>query len=234
MGRCPEQLRVPGADFTNSFYLLSSFPAGPESPDLDEFLAALTAQCASLEELRLAFRPQMDPRQLSMMLMLAQSNPQLLALIGTRASLARELERVERQSRLEQLSPAELHSKNRSHWAEWLLEYRARLEKDQEAAGDTVAWQAERARVMHANNPKYVLRNYIAQGAIQAAESGDFSEVRRVLKLLETPYRGEGEAAEACEVAEPEEASGEAGGAASRRHSYSCKPPLWAAELCVT
>lgn len=63
-------------------------------------------------------------RQLSMMLMLAQSNPQLLALIGTRASLARELERVERQSRLEQLSPAELHSKNRSHWAEWLLEYR--------------------------------------------------------------------------------------------------------------
>ncbi|XP_067554562.1 protein adenylyltransferase SelO, mitochondrial isoform X2 [Pseudorca crassidens] len=234
VARLLETMHLTGADFTNSFYLLSSFPAGPESPDLDEFLAALTAQCASLEELRLAFRPQMDPRQLSMMLMLAQSNPQLLALIGTRASLARELERVERQSRLEQLSPAELHSKNRSHWAEWLLEYRARLEKDQEAAGDTAAWQAERVRVMHANNPKYVLRNYIAQGAIQAAESGDFSEVRRVLKLLETPYRGEGEAAEACEVAEPEEASGEAGGAASRRHSYSCKPPLWAAELCVT
>lgn len=61
-GRCPEQLHVPGADFTNSFYLLSSFPAGPESRDLDEFLSALTAQCASLEELRLAFRPQMDPR----------------------------------------------------------------------------------------------------------------------------------------------------------------------------
>ena len=59
-----------------------------------------------------------------MMLMLAQSNPQLLALIGTRASLARELERVEQLSRLEQLSPAELHSRNRSHWAEWLLEYR--------------------------------------------------------------------------------------------------------------
>lgn len=63
-------------------------------------------------------------RQLSMMLMLAQSNPQLLALIGTRASLARELERVEQQSRLEQLSEAELHVRNRSTWAAWLGDYR--------------------------------------------------------------------------------------------------------------
>lgn len=220
-----ETMHLTGADFTNTFYLLSSFPAGPESPDLAEFLATLTAQCASLEELRLAFRPQMDPRQLSMMLMLAQSNPQLLALIGTRASLTRELERVEQQSRLEQLSQEELHSRNRSHWADWLRDYKARLEKDREGAEDAAAaaWQAEHVRVMHANNPKYVLRNYIAQNAIEAAENGDFSEVRRVLKLLETPYHREGEAAE---PAEPEAAEG--------RLSYSSKPPLWAAELCVT
>lgn len=168
-----------------------------------------------------------------MMLMLAQSNPQLLALIGTRASLARELERVEQQSRLEQLSEAELHGKNRSRWAAWLHNYRARLEKDREASSDAVTWQAERTRVMRANNPKYVLRNYIAQGAIEAAERGDFSEVRRVLKLLETPYGGEAEA-EAAEPAEASEAAEETGGAAGRRRSYSSKPPLWAAELCVT
>lgn len=57
-----EQLCVPGADFTNTFYLLSSCPVGPESPGLAEFLPLLLEQCASLEELRLAFRPQMDPR----------------------------------------------------------------------------------------------------------------------------------------------------------------------------
>jgi len=58
-----------------------------------------------------------------MMLMLAQSNPQLFALIGTRANVTKELERVEQQSRLEQLSAAELLSKNRGRWADWLQEY---------------------------------------------------------------------------------------------------------------
>lgn len=33
-----------------------------QAPGLAEFLTSLTSQCASLEELRLALRPQMDPR----------------------------------------------------------------------------------------------------------------------------------------------------------------------------
>uniref|UniRef100_H0VRZ7 Selenoprotein O n=1 Tax=Cavia porcellus TaxID=10141 RepID=H0VRZ7_CAVPO len=221
-----ETMHLTGADFTNTFCLLSSFPAEPEAPGLDEFLTALTSQCASLEERRLASRPQMDPRQLSMMLMLAQSNPQLFALIGTQANVTKELERVEQQSRLQHLTSEELQSRNSAHWAAWLQDYRARLDKDREDAGDTAAWQVKHTHVMHSSNPKYVLRNYIAQNAIEAAENGDFSEVRRVLKLLESPYQHE----EALEVAGPE---GAATGA-SRRPSYSSKPPLWAAELCVT
>lgn len=59
-----------------------------------------------------------------MMLMLAQSNPQLFALIGTQANVTKELERVEQQSRLEQLSPTELQSRNIDHWETWLQEYR--------------------------------------------------------------------------------------------------------------
>ena len=35
---------------------------------------------------------------------------------------------------------------------------------------------------------RFILRNYIAQRAIDAAEKGDFSEVRRVLRLLENPF----------------------------------------------
>lgn len=35
---------------------------------------------------------------------------------------------------------------------------------------------------------RFILRNYIAHNAIEAAEKGDYSEVRRVLKILENPY----------------------------------------------
>ncbi|XP_010359523.2 protein adenylyltransferase SelO, mitochondrial isoform X1 [Rhinopithecus roxellana] len=203
-----ETMHLTGADFTNTFFLLSSFPVELESPGLAEFLARLMEQCASLEELRLAFRPQMDPRQLSMMLMLAQSNPQLFALMGTRAGIARELERVEQQSRLEQLSMAELQSRNQGHWADWLQAYRARLDKDLEGAGDATAWQAERVRVMHANNPKYVLRNYIAQNAIEAAERGDFSEASTGLSLWSLGGGGGGLALDPSHPHDPPGAAG--------------------------
>jgi uncharacterized protein YdiU (UPF0061 family) len=46
----------------------------------------------------------------------------------------------------------------------------------------------ERKAAMNLVNPKYVLRNYLCQSAIDAAEQGDFEEVRRLLKLMEWPY----------------------------------------------
>jgi len=47
---------------------------------------------------------------------------------------------------------------------------------------------AERKARMNAVNPKYVLRNYMAQQAIDKATSGDYSEVKKLLELLRNPY----------------------------------------------
>ena len=55
--------------------------------------------------------------------------------------------------------------------------HRKRLAREVEGHSDVQALQEERVRVMDSTNPRVVLRNYIAQNAIEAAENGDFSEV---------------------------------------------------------
>ena len=63
----------------------------------------------------------------------------------------------------------------------WLNRYVDRLKID----GTPDAIRKQR---MNAVNPKYVLRNYLAQLAIDKAEQGDFSMVNELLELLRHPY----------------------------------------------
>ncbi|KAL6604820.1 hypothetical protein ACP70R_042764 [Stipagrostis hirtigluma subsp. patula] len=46
----------------------------------------------------------------------------------------------------------------------------------------------ERKAAMNSVNPKYILRNYLCQSAIDAAEQGDYEEVCRLLKVMQHPY----------------------------------------------
>lgn len=48
--------------------------------------------------------------------------------------------------------------------------------------------QEERRTRMHAVNPLYVLRNYLAQHAIEAAERGDYAPVRELHAVLSQPF----------------------------------------------
>jgi uncharacterized protein YdiU (UPF0061 family) len=48
--------------------------------------------------------------------------------------------------------------------------------------------QAEAGQSMLAHNPKYVLRNHLAEIAIRQAKLGDFSEVETLLTLLQSPF----------------------------------------------
>lgn len=64
----------------------------------------------------------------------------------------------------------------------WLRLYRARLADD--AAGDIDAQRASMRRC----NPKFVLRNYLAQQAIENAEAGDNSLVAELLQVMRRPY----------------------------------------------
>ena len=66
-------------------------------------------------------------------------------------------------------------------WQGWLVKYAKRIKEDGTS-------DADRKAVMNAANPKYVLRNYIAQNAIDKAADGDFTLVDEVLEVMRRPY----------------------------------------------
>ena len=65
--------------------------------------------------------------------------------------------------------------------AGWLRRYIARVRQDAVPASD-------RRERMNRINPKYVLRNYLAQQSIDALASGDASVMERLMTVLQSPY----------------------------------------------
>ncbi|WMR47116.1 protein adenylyltransferase SelO family protein, partial [Stenotrophomonas maltophilia] len=64
---------------------------------------------------------------------------------------------------------------------QWLQDYAARLQADPLSA-------SERAAKMAKANPLYVLRNWLAQEAIDRAEQGDLGGVHALQDVLRDPY----------------------------------------------
>ncbi len=70
---------------------------------------------------------------------------------------------------------------NRQDLIEWLDKYSARLEL--ESISDD-----ERSRNMKNNNPKYVLKNYIAQEVIEEVGNGGNEKLKAWLTVLDNPF----------------------------------------------
>jgi serine/tyrosine/threonine adenylyltransferase len=93
---------------------------------------------------------------------------------------------------------------SRDKFDAWAARYRARLAL--ESSDDSA-----RAARMHRANPKFVLRNHLAQTAIERAQQGDFAETQRLLKILERPFDEQPE-----------------------HEAYAAFPPDWASQLEVS
>lgn len=66
-------------------------------------------------------------------------------------------------------------------WHSWLAWYTGRLQAENSV-------DAERILAMNAVNPRFVLRNYMVQLAIEAAEKGDYSKIDSLYQFSKTPY----------------------------------------------
>ena len=70
---------------------------------------------------------------------------------------------------------------------------------------------AARAERMNRVNPKYVLRNYLAQQAIEQAQQKNYGEIDRLLSLLQDPFSDRPD-----------------------MESYAAPPPNWGKHLAVS
>jgi len=77
--------------------------------------------------------------------------------------------------------PEEVSGEILEIWTKWFYDYLERLKVETLSDED-------RSRKMNLINPKYVLRNYMAQLAIDAAEKEDYSLIDELYTLLQKPY----------------------------------------------
>lgn len=71
--------------------------------------------------------------------------------------------------------------KSTAQWSRWFMIYTHRLTKEADP-------QEQRAQKMNLINPKYVLRNYMNQLAIDDAQKGDYGLLTELHELLKAPY----------------------------------------------
>ena len=218
------------ADFTNTFRNLNLILI----PGVEGFEASKTAcldkllsQCSTVEELKKVSTPKMDPRQMQLIMQLMQQSPQFAdeRMVNKVKS---ELEKINSQQDLEKKSQGQKNEEDRSLLSAWLDKYAHRLSMET-AGSDPLTANSNRISVMNRSNPVVVLRNYVAQAAIEAAEKGDYSEVNKVLDLLKRPFDQSATATPASpgmEAATPHPTPSE--------NDYSERPPISALGICVT
>ncbi|XP_015246128.1 PREDICTED: UPF0061 protein YdiU isoform X2 [Cyprinodon variegatus] len=92
-------------------------------------------------------------------------------------------------------------------FSDWLIMYLQRLSRPQREN------ELHRQQRMKGVNPRYVLRNWMAESAIRKAEENDFSEVELLHHILSSPYVTQ---------------------VSAEKAGYAARPPLWANRLKVS
>ncbi|GAB9471902.1 Selenoprotein o [Globisporangium polare] len=175
-----------GADFTCTFRALSGVKPFDEKSQVD-VLDQLAGFSETLEQVKRRFSS-FTEAQYEMVKMLLKENPVQARMYGISEETFKQMT-AEREvvAKLSTSTDAERLETVRVAWAKWIEMYVERLKEETDFAPDSEK-DAHRHTLMQRTNPKFVLRNHVAQKAIDFATEGDSFEVENIFKLLTNPF----------------------------------------------
>ena len=146
----------------------------------------LVGNCGSVEERAIPAKPSVSDAHLQQYAAMAQENPLMLYMYGKSPDWL-QAQLLKRRRYGELLAVKGDAAADRALWLDFLGSYAAQLSRSGALP------LAERGTQMNSVNPKYVLRNWVAEEAIRDAEDRrDYTLVRRLLAVLERPFDDHG------------------------------------------
>ncbi|WIA41728.1 hypothetical protein OEZ86_009071 [Tetradesmus obliquus] len=163
------------ADWTNTFRALAHIPTADSSSSSSSSSSAANNNGSSSSSLAAADQEQDEPNLPPL------ASPEAAVAAAVAAGLPQRL--------IDALSAEQLQQQPQliEGWAAWLRVWKGRLAEEGLPEGQRMAMQA-------AASPKFVPRQHLLQYAIEAAEAGDYSELDRLMQVLERPYDEQPEA----------------------------------------
>ncbi|OWZ10874.1 Selenoprotein O [Phytophthora megakarya] len=175
-----------GADFTCTFRYLSELDAF-SLDSRERVLNQLVSVSETLAQQKRKLEQEsggISDAQFDMIVTLLKENPARAHQIGITPALVAQMKtNRDAKEMLNSTTDDDRLDSIRTVWEDWMDAYLSRIKDEGDAGNDGV-----RRRRMLEVNPLFVLRNHVAQKAIDLAHEGDYDGVQRIFELITHPF----------------------------------------------
>ncbi|KAL3674862.1 hypothetical protein V7S43_000788 [Phytophthora oleae] len=175
------------ADFTSTFRYLSELDAFDSGSSREIVVNRLVGVSETLSQQKRKLEQEsggVSDAPYDMIVMLMKENPVRARQYGITPALVAQMKaNRELKEVLDATTDDERMESIRTAWEDWIDVYISHIKEGGDAVSDV-----KRRRHMLQVNPLFVLRNHVAQKAIELAQEGDYEGVQHIFELLTNPF----------------------------------------------
>jgi len=207
------------ADMTNTFRKMNLITVTDEEEavtvHVKDALSDILKQCSSLADKIQKSTPSISETHLEKVIQLEKQMPGFLQQMGPQGEQMHEqLQKYLKLRKLKDLTQEQLDNQNLLLWTDCITSYSERIIRD--CKGKEVdQYNKDRISIMNKTNPRFILRNYLAEKVIRSAKKGNYEPLLKLQEILRYPF---------ADNLDP----------TLEISKYDNRPPEWAADLCVT